>query len=156
MRLFSGDTGLFIEKAINNEIAATLTTNFQRFFGYRPGESEIKSWTVSLKDLAQSVRSAGLSDCSVIVEYRLPLSSKRIDVMLLGKGQDQRHRGVELAGDGHHGDLGVHLDAGLVACLGCWVHDASPLRSCSLGGASSCIRPSTSSRRLNLSSASRR
>lgn len=94
MRLFSGDVGLFVDKAINNEIAATLTTNFQRFFGYRPGESEVKSWTVSLKDLAQSVRAANLTDASVIVEYRLPLSSKRIDVMLLGKGHDQRHRGV--------------------------------------------------------------
>lgn len=94
MRLFSGDAALFVEKALNNEIATTLTTNFQSSFGYKPSDSEIKSWRLSLKDLAYSIQGAKLTDASVIVEYRLPLSSKRLDVMLLGTGKDKRQRGV--------------------------------------------------------------
>lgn len=94
MRLFSGDAALFTEKALNNEIATTLTANFKTYFGHTPGESEVKSWTMSLKDLAYSVQKAKLGDASVIIEYRLPLTSKRLDVMLLGKGQDKRDRGV--------------------------------------------------------------
>ncbi|MFT2722367.1 DNA/RNA helicase domain-containing protein [Deinococcus sp. A31D244] len=94
MRLFSGDSALFIEKALNNEMATTLTTNFRTYFGHTPSDSEVKSWTLSLKDLAYSVQKAKVSDASVIIEYRLPLTSKRLDVMLLGKGQDKRDRGV--------------------------------------------------------------
>ena len=94
MRLFSGNAELFVEKAINNEIAATLTANFKTYMGYTPGESEVRSWGVSLKDLALSVERAKLSDASIIVEYRLPMTSKRLDVMLLGTGKDSRRRGV--------------------------------------------------------------
>jgi hypothetical protein len=86
MQLFSGLTDLFIEKATNNEIAPTLEENFRRSYGYGPSQSEVRSWVASLKDLAFSLGRASVTDAGIIVEYRLPLSSKRLDAMLVGPG----------------------------------------------------------------------
>lgn len=54
----------------------------------RPGAGERRSWRNSLPVLAQDLRDAGLSAVEVIPEYRLPLSSKRIDVVLAGVHPD--------------------------------------------------------------------
>ena len=94
MQLFSGMSDLFIEKALTNEIATTLEQNFRRYLGYSPGKSEVHSWLISLKDLAISIDRANLPDSGIVVEYRLPLNSKRLDAMILGKGRDARQRGV--------------------------------------------------------------
>lgn len=49
-----------------------------------PSESERRSWRRSLPVLARDLADAGLQDVEVILEYRLPLSSKRADVVLAG------------------------------------------------------------------------
>jgi uncharacterized protein len=51
----------------------------------RPSPSEIRSWERSLPILAQDLIQAGLDDVEVLVEQPLPLSSKRIDVVLAGQ-----------------------------------------------------------------------
>ena len=53
--------------------------------GHRAGSSEIKSWERSLPVLAQDLLEAGLNDVEVILEHALPLSSKRLDVLLAGQ-----------------------------------------------------------------------
>ncbi|WP_240645701.1 DUF2075 domain-containing protein [Georgenia sp. SYP-B2076] len=50
----------------------------------RPGPGERRSWRGSLPVLARDLADAGLSDVEVILEYRLPLSSKRADAILAG------------------------------------------------------------------------
>src|SRR3954452_24327865 len=47
--------------------------------------SEIRSWDASLAALAADLEQAGLQGVEVLVEYQLPLSSKRIDVLLAGE-----------------------------------------------------------------------
>jgi uncharacterized protein len=49
-----------------------------------PGSSERRSWRNSLPVLARDLRDAGLSKVEVLLEHRLPLSSKRADVVLAG------------------------------------------------------------------------
>ena len=49
-----------------------------------PGTSERRSWRTSLPVLARDLRDAGLDGVEVIPEHRLPLSSKRADVVLAG------------------------------------------------------------------------
>ena len=54
-------------------------------YGQRPSPGEVRSWRRSLPLLAQDLVQAGLDDVEVLVEYRLPLTSKRADVILAGR-----------------------------------------------------------------------
>ncbi len=59
----------------------------EHFFGSgwgAPGPGERRSWRNSLPVLARDLRDAGLGQVEVILEHRLPLSSKRADVVLAG------------------------------------------------------------------------
>lgn len=49
------------------------------------GTAERASWSNSLSVLAHDLVDAGLAEVEVIVEYRLPLTSKRADVVLAGR-----------------------------------------------------------------------
>jgi len=94
MQLYAGVSEGFIPKAISNEIAHILRESFHRHLGYYPADSETRSWLVSLKDLAVSMQAAELGETGIIVEYKLPQTSKRLDAMLLGVGADERECGV--------------------------------------------------------------
>ncbi|QCB95089.1 DUF2075 domain-containing protein [Cellulomonas shaoxiangyii] len=50
----------------------------------RVGESERRSWRASVPTLANDLRDAGLGGVQVLLETRLPLTSKRADVILAG------------------------------------------------------------------------
>ncbi len=52
---------------------------------YMPSSGEVRSWESSLPVLMGDLRDAGLDDLEVLVEHRLPLSSKRTDVILCGR-----------------------------------------------------------------------
>ncbi|GAB2771022.1 hypothetical protein GCM10027039_35440 [Terrabacter koreensis] len=53
--------------------------------GRRPAASESRSWERSLPALRADLVSAGLDDVEMLIEYQLPLTSKRADVVLAGK-----------------------------------------------------------------------
>jgi len=84
----------FISKALNNTIADTLQENFIRYFGSRPSKSEVNSWMNSLRNLSFSLSEANLKKAGVIIEYRLPMSNKRLDAMITGIGSDSKERAV--------------------------------------------------------------
>jgi DUF2075 family protein len=52
--------------------------------GHGVSPAERKSWSRSLFVLAQDLADAGLHDVEVLVEYQLPLTSRRIDAVLAG------------------------------------------------------------------------
>jgi hypothetical protein len=56
-----------------------------RMSGSGVGGAERKSWSRSLAVLAQDLADASLDQVEVIVEYKLPLTSKRADVVLAGR-----------------------------------------------------------------------
>ncbi|RGA00970.1 DUF2075 domain-containing protein [Microbispora triticiradicis] len=58
--------------------------------GISPGRSERRSWDRSLPVLARDLVEAGLGGVEMLLEYRLPLTSKRADVILAGV---DRHSG---------------------------------------------------------------
>ncbi|MDP9432920.1 MAG: DUF2075 domain-containing protein [Actinomycetota bacterium] len=58
--------------------------------GRRASDSEMRSWERSLPILAQDLVGAGLGRVEMIVEHALPLSSKRIDVVLAGQHPSKR------------------------------------------------------------------
>ena len=53
--------------------------------GHRASPAEMRSWSGSLPILAQDLLDAGLANVEVMLEYRLPLTSKRADVVLAGR-----------------------------------------------------------------------
>ncbi len=61
-----------------------LIEQFVHRHGYRPGESEVRSWNRSLPALTSALLDAGLGQVEMLVEYGLPLTSKRADVVLAG------------------------------------------------------------------------
>ncbi len=52
--------------------------------GHRPSPGERRSWERSLPVLAADLNDAGLGGVEMLVEYQLPLTSKRADVVLAG------------------------------------------------------------------------
>lgn len=54
-------------------------------YGRRTSPAELRSWERSIPVLAQDLMDAGLPDVEVILEYQLPLTSKRADVVLAGR-----------------------------------------------------------------------
>lgn len=65
-------------------LAARLTEQYRHACGYSPGPSEVRSWARSIPAFIGELRAAGLGDVDVLIEYRLPLTSKRVDLIVLG------------------------------------------------------------------------
>src|SRR5215218_10885799 len=54
-------------------------------YNHPASQAEVRSWDASLAALATDLEQADLGSVEVLVEYQLPLSSKRIDVVLAGQ-----------------------------------------------------------------------
>jgi hypothetical protein len=88
--LYHGPTSDFVEQATQNRIAQTLRNAFFAYYGFEPSPSELRSWRNSLRALANAVRAAGLVDHGILLEFQLPMSSRRIDALITGHGHDGR------------------------------------------------------------------
>ncbi|MEW2380277.1 DUF2075 domain-containing protein [Micromonospora sp. NPDC047812] len=62
----------------------TLADRIAEHLRQNVSESERRSWSRSLLVLGQDLADAGLGQVEVLVEYQLPLTSKRVDVVLAG------------------------------------------------------------------------
>lgn len=84
MPLFRGSVAALRSRIDHGSLAPTLTQQFRHQIGHSPSPSEVKSWERSLDVLATDLVEAGLSQVEALVEYQLPLTSKRVDVVLCG------------------------------------------------------------------------
>ncbi len=89
MRLYAGTSRQFIEDTIQNQIAEKLAASFFEHFRYIPPESEKRSWKNSLRAVKDVFERSKLYDHGIILEYQLPLTSKRLDCLICG--QDKNH-----------------------------------------------------------------
>ncbi len=94
MRLYAGNSEQFVRDAVRNQIAEKLRDAFVRHYRYSPSPSEVHSWRNSLRAMSDVVEEAGLMDHGVILEYQLPLSSRRLDCLLCGKDDTARDQAV--------------------------------------------------------------
>jgi uncharacterized protein len=78
MRLFAGTSEQFLEDTIQNQIAEKLKLAFFNYFRYNPSPSELNSWRNSLRAVSLVFSHADLTDQGVILEYQLPMTSKRL------------------------------------------------------------------------------
>ena len=92
MRLYSGMSDEFIGDTARNRIANRLSDAFFSYFRYKPSPGEVNSWRNSLRAMAQVLTLGKMRDHGILLEYQLPLSSKRLDCMVCGRapqGEDQ-------------------------------------------------------------------
>jgi hypothetical protein len=88
MELWQGDLPDFISAASGPRLAAEMSAAFSRIYRRRPAESEYLSWEKSLAAIAAVADDAATDDIGVLVEYHLPLSERRIDVMFFGRRRE--------------------------------------------------------------------
>lgn len=84
MRLYEGSIAQFREDVIRSHIADKVARAFQEYYHRAPGRSEVGAWEQSFNFLNNSFEVADLGDNRIIIEYELPYSSRRIDVLLFG------------------------------------------------------------------------
>lgn len=65
-------------------LVPTMTEQFAFEFGHRPSPAEARSWERSLTVLSNDLHDAGLEQVEMLLEYRLPLTSRRVDALLCG------------------------------------------------------------------------
>jgi uncharacterized protein len=65
-------------------LVAVLTEQFRHRVGHSPSAAEVRSWERSLEVLSADLVQAGLDQVEALVEYQLPMTSKRADVVLCG------------------------------------------------------------------------
>ncbi|MFD5590714.1 DNA/RNA helicase domain-containing protein [Streptomyces griseorubiginosus] len=82
--LFRESAASVAARILEGSLALHLTENFRHQHGRRPAQAEIRSWERSLPALVNALVEAGLDDVEVLVEYSLPLTSKRADAVLAG------------------------------------------------------------------------
>jgi DUF2075 family protein len=88
MRLYSGTCEDFYADVSNQVLTQKLTDAFRRQVGHQPGAPERRSWQNSLTTLNFACQKADLAEQGIILEYSLPYSSKRLDVMFCGENSN--------------------------------------------------------------------
>ncbi|MBY8878667.1 DNA/RNA helicase domain-containing protein [Actinacidiphila acidipaludis] len=82
--LFRSSARSVAVKASDKSLFPHLAEQFVHMRGHHPSASESRSWERSIPELAAALTDAGLGDVEVMLEYALPLNSKRADVVLAG------------------------------------------------------------------------
>lgn len=85
MRLYSGTSQQFITDTAQNQISEKLKISFFSHYRFYPSPGEINSWKNSLRAMALVFQQADLTDHGVLLEYQLPLTSRRLDCMICGR-----------------------------------------------------------------------
>lgn len=84
----------FIRDTTRNQIADRLREAFFAYYRYHPSPAEVQSWRNSLRALKDAIDIASLFDSGILLEYQLPLSSKRLDCMICGRDQEDSDEAV--------------------------------------------------------------
>ena len=88
MQLYAGASSDFISDATRNGIASKLERAFRESFHYKPSLQEVQSWQNSLFRMAFALQEGNFTDHGVLLEYQLPLTSRRLDCMVTGHSDD--------------------------------------------------------------------
>jgi len=85
MRLYEGAIADFNAAVLENKIADQIASKYQIYYGRAAGQSEFRAWQQSLVFARNAFDYSRLSDNFLIVEYELPYSTRRIDVLVFGR-----------------------------------------------------------------------
>src|SRR5882762_3963865 len=98
MRLYEGTVSDFNSAVLQNQIADQISLNSEEYYKRRVAPSEYRSWQQSLNFLKNSFDITGLRDNRLVIEYELPYSTRRNDVLIFGQDQDNLSSGNTISG----------------------------------------------------------
>src|SRR5437870_4894254 len=110
MQLYAGTSRQFIDDAVQNRIGEKLKTSFFTHYRFRPSPGEVASWQNSLGAVCNVLQYASLTDHGIVLEYQLPLSSKRLDCMVTGLNDQREPNAVVVELKQWSGTLPSNLD----------------------------------------------
>ena len=87
MELWHGDLPDLVESTRDRSLVPQMVRKFERIHSSTPSPAEVKSWELSLKAMSDVADGQG-DDVGVSVEYHLPLSGQRIDVVFTGRDDE--------------------------------------------------------------------
>jgi len=85
IRLYEGSSDDFISDAVHDRIADKLRAAYSAAYRGEAPRSEVQSWRNSLQALSAVLEQGSFKRHGVLLEYELPLTSKRLDCLLTGK-----------------------------------------------------------------------
>ncbi len=95
MIVYQADKKQFLRDHQDNDIDEVVHERFRVATGHSVANRELRSWRASLGFMATVMRDDDIpDDTGVAIEYHLPQSSKRIDMMLTGYGHDGARNAV--------------------------------------------------------------
>jgi len=86
VQLYTGLSSEFVADATQNLIAEKLRLAFVGHFSHEPPQSEFRSWQNSLRAMATVLTAGDLMSHGVVLEWQLPLTSRRLDCLITGQG----------------------------------------------------------------------
>lgn len=86
--MFRGSVAHLRSKIDSQSLVPTLSEQYRHRLGRHAPPAEVRSWERSLDVLSGDLLEAGLQEVEALVEYQLPLTSKRADVVLCGTNPD--------------------------------------------------------------------
>jgi DUF2075 family protein len=95
MIVYSGTRDQFSNDVYSNVIEEKILEAFKRRTGHSTSHSEIESWKNSMQYMNNVLVNASIpDDAGVAVEYKIPLTSKRVDFILTGMDDDQKETAI--------------------------------------------------------------
>ena len=88
MKLYENVIKNFKEDVVQNRIADKISNQYREYYKRKANQSEVRSWINSLNFVKNVLEYAPIEENKIIVEYELPYSEKRIDVLLFGKDKE--------------------------------------------------------------------
>ena len=91
MIVYSGTKLEFTQDVYGNVIEEKILARLKARAGHAVGASEVQSWQNSMQYMNNALVGAGIpDDAGVAVEYKIPLTSKRVDFILSGLDEAQQ------------------------------------------------------------------
>jgi DUF2075 family protein/SOS-response transcriptional repressor LexA len=95
MIVYASTKSEFRQDVRNNRIESLILQAYKRNLGHSTSESEIASWKNSMMYMSNILEDEGIpADTGVAIEYKIPQTSKRIDIILTGTNQDLQSTAV--------------------------------------------------------------
>lgn len=94
MELYVGSARQFLRDSMENRLSPLMEEAWFAHTGYKATEAEVRSWRNSLRAMADVVRMADFDEQGVLLEYQLPMTSRRIDCVITGRARDASERGA--------------------------------------------------------------